>query len=578
MGVRITRGATVSKVTQSSQAPPARQAKFLVAGYRAAVLADAPLVYHPMDETAVANGQPAADRSGNGHAGSYAGNGNRGGIFCPVDGGESVGVWLRNPGTPNANYLTSGAIATFTTNYTLECWFRIKDNNSDQVLLQTTDSQIIFRLHNVSGGKSLQALINFTTVGTAAPVIDSIQWHHAVLTVGATSAATKFYLDGVDVTPSLTAATLQPSTATWQIGRGFDADGIVMAHAAVYNSVLSATRVAAHYEAAQLDYQPETVRYGLHQDTVYFPANRTSKNAVAAAVGAKICRCSLPWDVIQPASAASFDWSRIDNFVNDMVALGIEPLLVPVRSPQWASGFSDVQAVPTGAGLAPWISAYTTFIAAAVDRYKDRVSRWELWNEPNFGFSWNAGGSGSTSHSDFSAWYIAMQTAIKGVDPNAKCAANVTSMGGTGAGSIDGVTWLRDIIADGCNPDYISVHPYDDGAPYEHVSFAQNFDDLHKVIDTMYDLGIYAPRKLWITEWGWPTGGTGAVTQANQAIYIGQSLAMIRDVFSREVEIAILFWDADDPANNLQHGLYTSAFAPKPAAGVFRAHSLGYGV
>ena len=88
------------------------------------------------------------------------------------------------------------------------------------------------------------------------------------------------------------------------------------------------------------------------------------------------------------------DWSVTDSAIDKLAEVDIEPLFVLLGSPSWANGVpADVpehqQYVPAEPKrFATWLSAFTDFAYDAALRYKGRVHRWEIWNEPNLAAFW----------------------------------------------------------------------------------------------------------------------------------------------------------------------------------------------
>jgi hypothetical protein len=101
---------------------------------------------------------------------------------------------------------------------------------------------------------------------------------------------------------------------------------------------------------------------------------------VSAACGGSIVRIDLNWIQIEETEG-NFNWALFDALIDGARARGQRVLAVPAYGPAWASaqnldGKGSTNDVPRP-GL------YELFVRAAVERYRDRVEYWELWNEPN---------------------------------------------------------------------------------------------------------------------------------------------------------------------------------------------------
>jgi hypothetical protein len=98
--------------------------------------------------------------------------------------------------------------------------------------------------------------------------------------------------------------------------------------------------------------------------------------------GLRWVRIDLNWSLFQPADATP-DFTVADAVVNAAVAKNLKVLAVIGYTPPWAS-------VGNGDGMGtdndiPVAGKYELFVTAAVNHFKDRVTYYELWNEPNLG-------------------------------------------------------------------------------------------------------------------------------------------------------------------------------------------------
>jgi hypothetical protein len=91
-------------------------------------------------------------------------------------------------------------------------------------------------------------------------------------------------------------------------------------------------------------------------------------------------RIDLNWFQVE-ANEGQYDWSVIDAVVDGAKARGLEVLACIGYGPAWAST-GDAKGDGSNNDV-PKAGTYAAFVSAAVDRYKDRVTHFELWNEPN---------------------------------------------------------------------------------------------------------------------------------------------------------------------------------------------------
>ena len=303
-------------------------------------------------------------------------------------------------------------------------------------------------------------------------------------------------------------------------------------------------------------------KYGLHMDITYYGAGsfRTTAVQKAAAVNARISRNTLVWYAIEPTKG-SRNWANHDGAINELVAAGIEPLLFIGSSPSWANGSSDPWVVPTSeAAFQTWLTEYRSFITAAVTRYKDRVKKWELWNEENEVYFWKP----APNIDQYARFYRMAYDAIKAVDPSAE-----VSMGGL-AGLVNGCcisgkAFLQGLYDRGIRPDIVNIHPYalKEQAPDVHLNWESNFDDIAAIRALMVANGE-ASKPIWATEWGW---SSTAVGEASQAAYVGKSLQMLDSLYPY-VTVATYFLEFDQ--SGYSQGLFDSSFRMKPAGSAFR--------
>ena len=103
-----------------------------------------------------------------------------------------------------------------------------------------------------------------------------------------------------------------------------------------------------------------------------------------APLGIKRLRMQTGWAKTEKVKGEySFDW--LDHIIGDAAKRGFQPWLqTSYGNPIYPKGGGD----NLGAGLPvseEALTAYERWVVALVTRYKDRVTDWEVWNEPNFG-------------------------------------------------------------------------------------------------------------------------------------------------------------------------------------------------
>ena len=311
---------------------------------------------------------------------------------------------------------------------------------------------------------------------------------------------------------------------------------------------------------------------GVHIDLAYErSAVERAKvvNAISSVLRVRIARNTLPWDRIESVPGQR-NWSVADAVVNELTAARIEPLLVLMGSPSWANGTApDVDAhqlyVPTSREkFAAWLSDFANFAYAAALRYRGKVHRWEIWNEPNFSAFWRP----RPNADQYAETYKRLRASILAADPTSKVATGgVTILNvAWGSGNVRGLTFLDRLTRDGVRSSFVAIHPYTTPPhrPDSEVTKQNNFEDITRVHALLLKRGIRA--SIWVTEWGWSSEAVGL---ARQASYVQRSLEMLRDQYPY-VTVATYFIDHDRPPRFYQ-GLLDSSLRPKPSARRFAA-------
>jgi hypothetical protein len=282
----------------------------------------------------------------------------------------------------------------------------------------------------------------------------------------------------------------------------------------------------------------------------------------AAKTGATWLRVLIDWHIVEPMPGA-FNWGYVDHWVNGARARGLNVLGLIAYTPDWARApGSYFSAPPVDA------STYAAFAAKVVQRYGDRVSNWEIWNEPNlplfFGFTDNR-------PEKYTELLKLAYPAIKAVQPH----GTVIAAGLSPAFESDAPPiFVSAMYAAGAKGsfDAMAMHPY--VFPGGLAVDSQNgWSDVERVHQIMIDNGDGA-KKIWMTELGAPTSDPSAegVSQDEQARQITDVLWKAAQsgysgpafVFAiRDVNTA-LHANRDDNFG----ALLTSDWQPKVAAGV----------
>jgi hypothetical protein len=258
----------------------------------------------------------------------------------------------------------------------------------------------------------------------------------------------------------------------------------------------------------------------------------------------KWVRIDFNWVNAQPTNTTP-DFTLFDTLIDNAKARNLEVLAVIGYGPSWAStgdtkGDGSTNDVPN---VAPW----SAFVTASVNRYKNRVTHWEIWNEPNLG--------------DF--FEGTPQQYIDNVlNPGADAvhaACSTCKVVGPGLASIGGqyAVWLEAVLGQSKSKlDIISGHIYAGfGGGVTADNFFQKLESHRKIVAggvTIYEgplsfrevmLKHGATQPFWLTETGLeaPLGDTAKETA--QADFYRQ---VIQEMYPRPWWTHTIFYEAFD--------------------------------
>lgn len=284
--------------------------------------------------------------------------------------------------------------------------------------------------------------------------------------------------------------------------------------------------------------------------------------AILRKLGVRLIRIPFYWTQIQP-DKETWDFSTCDQFMAAADKHGMKVLAVLAFDNNAVEKSADGAA--RNVYLAPEdLPLFAEFIARTVERYKDRVYAWEIWNEPDIPQFW-----GGTTEEFYPVARTAAD-AVRAAAPDARLLGTaMTSM--LGLYSAPGIEGLH---ASGAlrQVDHPAMHTYvsDPRAYYNEFRRVQNAAAKHG-----------HPGPVWITELGGPTGG----------VYPWLIPASLRPghllkayTIATSLGIEHLFWhcyqDADpetlrrDPLNSEWYfGLVRHGGEWKPAAYAYRLFS-----
>ncbi len=247
-------------------------------------------------------------------------------------------------------------------------------------------------------------------------------------------------------------------------------------------------------------------------------ALRNTAAASQQATGFASVRQPWSWKLLEP-SPGVFDWAGHDAAVAAAALHGMTILPYLIEPPAWA-----VDQPPGETGMRPPRDSadLAALAVAAVRRYgpdgsfwrihprlpQRPIRAWQIWNEPNLASYWRPAPSARA--------YVAMlrtvRDAIHGADPG----ATVISAGLPDSnGGVDQLTYLRNLYKGGLHgaADAVAIHAY---AP-DVAGVVALVSKARQVMTRNGD----AATPMWITEYGFATGGEASLFTVNEGEQAG---------------------------------------------------------
>ncbi|MGP6175224.1 cellulase family glycosylhydrolase [Corynebacterium sp. A21] len=231
-------------------------------------------------------------------------------------------------------------------------------------------------------------------------------------------------------------------------------------------------------------------------------------------LGAKWIRISASWHEIE-RQQGSYYWDQLDQRVNAAVDAGLTPLLLLHTLPDWVEGFGVVD---SGAA-----QHYGEFAGAVAQHYGDRVTAYEIWNEPNIERFWP-----NPDPVAYAEWLAVASQNIEAVDPGAEIIAGGLAPASNVEGiSYSGYTFLERLYElEALNyVTAVAVHPYSYPERPSGMARWNTFRQLGQIKELLRENGD-GGKKIWLTEYGAPTSGEGGVGEREQATMVSEALRL----------------------------------------------------
>jgi hypothetical protein len=345
--------------------------------------------------------------------------------------------------------------------------------------------------------------------------------------------------------------------------------------------------------------------------------------------GAKLAQIEVDWISVEPnapaagasptnPAAAQFQFSDLDQRVEELEAGGIQPVFLVTDAPAWAEGAGGTAAEYTSGGYEPNDTAFQDLAQALAQRYSGsypnplspgqslpRVRYMQAWGEANTNFhlspQWTKvhGKSVNTGATVYRGLLNAFYAGVKAGDPSTIVIS--TGFEGYGDAPFKGlqrthpVTFLENMLCLGTNLkrikcaggpahfDVLAADPYEAFAPTTHAvspddASAPDLARLTNVAKAAVKAGTLLPHKtkpLWVTEFGYDSNppNPSAVSTATQAKWLEEGFY----IFWHEGVTTALWYlvrDQSPPYNvNYFSGVYFRNGQPKPS---FTAYSFPF--
>lgn len=320
-------------------------------------------------------------------------------------------------------------------------------------------------------------------------------------------------------------------------------------------------------ETAAIEESPTTIGVAEGAD-LYFASQADVDRTLDAlqSLGVQNVRIAIFWAGVE-GTEGEYDWTSVDRMVDAAEARGMGILGTINHTPSWA-GTPELTGHPDPA-------KFGEFVGAVAERYKGRVSTYEIWNEPTTTIFWDPNDPVA-----YTELLKAGYTAIKAVDESAIVVAGSVVAGpdradGLAMSPVSFVEAMYDAGAQGYF-DALSYHPYLFNTPFSEGQDKPYFDypieQLHAIRELMAQHGD-GDLKVWITEYGQPTttlaDGT-VITEEQQAAFIADLIRTWQDIDGAGPVFIYNARDTETGSSNpdFNLGLYYSDWTPKASAGV----------
>ena len=226
-------------------------------------------------------------------------------------------------------------------------------------------------------------------------------------------------------------------------------------------------------------------------------------------IGIRWAREGFIWSDIEPV-AGKMQWEHYDQLVDTCEKYGITVLPVLAYSTKWSTVQppNDVDSHNQRSEAMPRLDAWQNYVTQVVERYKDRIHHWEIWNEPN-STSFFKPVDRMQQAQDYARLLGAAHTVIKQADAQAQ-----VIIGGftpkhwiPQTPHLHEATFMKAIYQQQPRPfDILGYHPYT--APHTDTTNVLTVNKYFKLTRFCWDVCQQQEQAIpetWMTEMGTPT-------------------------------------------------------------------------
>jgi hypothetical protein len=265
-------------------------------------------------------------------------------------------------------------------------------------------------------------------------------------------------------------------------------------------------------------------------------------------------------------------WGQVDSLVDAARAEGFEVqlgLIPPAPADATGNGRPG--------NFRPDPRRFGEFARAAAERYRSRVRRWSIWNEPNL-VNWLT--PVAEMPELYRRLYVAGHDAIKSVSPDAQVLIGETAPYVRRGDGMAPLSFLRRVVADGpLRADGFAHHSYDFESPPERPypgddnATLGSIDRLLRELDRLAASGALRDGRgraldVWITEFGYFQTTGRALPPERRAEYVRRAFELAASKHPRVrqlLQYLLVSPPADFPGGRFDTSLLTREGRPTPA-------------